>query len=152
MLELLKITLGSFAGTLGFAVLLHAPRRAWLPSSIIGALGYMLFWGLMRLGLSEPSAMFVGVLVASMLAQLAARRMRMIATIFATLAIIPGVPGMGLYRCMSLLAQGMSAAGVREGVSAMTDIVMIALALGVGSFLTRRLMKRAEPPCAPRGE
>lgn len=144
MLQMVWIFLGSFVGTLGFAVLLHAPRRAWLPSSAIGALGYTLYWGLMRLSVGEPMALFLGVLVSSVLAQLAARRMRMIATIFVTLAIIPGVPGLGLYRCMALLAQGMSAAGVREGVSAMTNIVMIALALGVGSFLTRRFIKRPE--------
>lgn len=152
MLELLWIAAGSFVGTLGFAVLLHAPRRAWLPSSAIGALGYTIYWGLMRLGWGEPFSMFIGVLLASLLAQLAARRMRMIATIFVTLSIIPCVPGLGLYRCMALLGQGMSAEGVRVGVAAMTSIVMIALALGVSSFLTRRVRHGAkgatgEKPC-----
>lgn len=148
MLMLLQVLAGSFVGTLGFAVLLHAPRRAWLPSGAIGALGYTLYWGLMQLGWGEPASMFVGVLLASLLAHLAARRMRMIATIFVTLSIIPCVPGLGLYRCMALLGQGMSAEGVCVGVDAMTSIVMIALALGVSSFLTRRVKR---PPTEKAG-
>lgn len=131
--------LSSTLGTFGFALLLHAPRKAWLSASLIGGLGYTLYWGLMQIGWGEPAAMFVGVLVASILAQVAARKMRMIATIFITLAIIPCVPGLGLYRCMAYLGQGMNAEGLRTGVNAMICIGMIALALGVGSFIARRV-------------
>ena len=133
------IFLSSFVGTMGFALLLQAPRKAWLPSSLIGGLGYTIYWGLLQAGWSDPTAIFAGVLIASVLAQLAARHMRMIATIFVTLAIIPCVPGLGLYRCMSYLGQGMNAQGLHEGVNAMISIGMIALALGVGSFAARRI-------------
>ena len=34
------IFLSSFVGTLGFALLLQAPRRSWLPASAIGAIAY----------------------------------------------------------------------------------------------------------------
>jgi len=35
--------LTSFVGTLGFEILLHAPKRAWLPASLIGAMTYTLY-------------------------------------------------------------------------------------------------------------
>ena len=58
----------------------------------------------------------------------------MIASIFILLAMIPMVPGLGLYRCMSFLAQGLYTEGAKAGVGAMVDIVMIAFGLGVGSY------------------
>ena len=32
--------LSSFVGTLGFAIFMHAPRKAWLPASAIGGVAY----------------------------------------------------------------------------------------------------------------
>lgn len=137
-LEMLRILLTSTLGTLGFAMLLHAPRRAWGLASAIGGLGYTIYWALLQIGWGDPAALFTGVLAASILAQFAARKMRMIATIFVTLAIIPCVPGLGLYRSMSYLAQGMSTQGLQELAAAMISIGMIALAIGIGGFIARR--------------
>ena len=36
ILEGLVKLLSSFVGTLGFAIFMHAPKRAWLPASAIG--------------------------------------------------------------------------------------------------------------------
>lgn len=138
--ELLWMLVTSALGTLGFAMLLHAPKKAWLAASGIGGVGYMVYWGLLMLGWPDPASLFAGVLAATVLAQFAARKMRMIATIFVTLAIIPSVPGLGLYRAMSFLGQGMNSAGAKEGVNAMISVGMIALAIGVGSFIARRVL------------
>ena len=138
-----RMFLSALAGTMGFALLLHAPRKSWLPASVIGAVAYTLYWVLNQIGLSMPLSIFIGALAGSMLAQLCARKMHMIATIFITLSIVAMVPGLGLYRCMALLAQGENAAGVRTGVEAMTTILMIALGLGVGNFLFRAVISTA---------
>lgn len=148
MAELVRILLMSFLGTLGFALLLHAPRKAWLPASLIGGVSYTLYFALLELGAPEAAAMFCGALVGSLLAQLCARKMRMIATIFITLSIVSLVPGLGLYRCMEYLGAGKNALGLQAGVSAMTDIMMIALGLGVGSLVFRTLVTR---PWAAKG-
>ena len=140
LLGALRMFLSAFLGTLGFALLLHAPRRAWLPASAIGAAAYTLYWVLEQAGVSTPASVFIGALAGSLLAQGCARKMRMIATIFITLSIVAMVPGLGLYRCIALLAQGQNAAGVRSGVEAMSTIVMIALGIGVGNFLFRAAM------------
>ena len=134
----------SFVGTLGFAIFMHAPRKAWLPASAIGGIAYSLYWILLQLGIYEPMAIFIGALLGSILGQYCARRMQMIATIFVLLSMIPLVPGLGLYRCMHFLAQEMYSAGADAGVRAMVDIVMIALGLAVGSFLFRMVV-RAKP-------
>ena len=133
----------AFLGTLGFALLLHAPRKSWLPASAIGSVAYTLFWVLNQAGVSMPLSIFIGAVFGSVMAQGCARRMRMIATIFVTLSIVAMVPGLGLYRCMALLAQGENAAGVHTGVEAMTTILMIALGIAVGSFLFRLMIGTA---------
>ena len=127
----------SFFATLGFAGLLHAPLRSWLPASLIGAAGYTVYWLLLNAGWDDPSAIFVGSCLASLLAQLTARRLRMIASIFSVLAIIPCVPGYGLYQTMFHIGQGNLSEGLSTGVATMSSILMIALGIIVGSFAFR---------------
>ena len=140
----LAALLSSFVGTLGMgAQLLNVPKRSLVPGSAIGAIGYTLYWALIVWGgMSEPAAIFIGSLVASLLAQLAAREMKLIASIFANLAIVAFVPGLGLYRCMSLMAQGSTAQGLQTGTAAMVSIVMISLGLALGGFLFRICFKK----------
>ena len=134
---LLNVAAG-FLGTLGFGVIMQAPRKALLTASMIGGVTYGLYWLLCELGASALIAMFAAASAGSVMAQLAARRKRMVATIFITLAIITLVPGLGLYRCMAYLAQGQGALGAQTGLEAMGAVLMIALGIGVGTFLPRR--------------
>ena len=136
---------GGFFGTIGFALLLHAPKKAWLPASAIGGVSFALYWFLLRIGWGEAAAIFTAALGGSLWAQWCARRMRMIATIFITLSIVSLVPGLGLYHCMEYLGAGRSAAGLQAGVNAMIDVLMIALGVGVGSSLFRVLAGRPRP-------
>ena len=59
----------------------------------------------------------------------------MIATVFVTIAILPLVPGVGLYRAMSALATGEMTAGASIAAHTMALIVMIALGIGLGTAL-----------------
>lgn len=127
----------SFLGSLGFGIILHAPRAALFQAALIGSVSYIIYWGMLRFGVAAPLAMFCGAAAGSLLGQLAARRMRVIATVFITIAIIPLVPGLGLYGMMQHLAQGETAAGAAVGVRALLDFLMIALGIGVGSFVFR---------------
>lgn len=119
----------------GFGALLYAPRKAILWGGLLGAAGYLCYWTAMGLGAAETAAMFAGALVAALGAQIAARRLKMIATVFVTIAILPLVPGVGLYRAMSALAMGDMAAGASVAAHTMALIVMIALGIGLGTAL-----------------
>ena len=89
----------------------------------------------MQAGMPESAAMFLGALTAAIGTQIAARRFKMIATVFVTIAILPMVPGLGLYRAMSALAQGQLASGGAIAAHTMALIVMIALGIALGSTL-----------------
>lgn len=126
----------SFVSAIGFGALLAAPRKAILWSGFLGALGYVAYWLCMQGAMAETAAMFIGALLASIGTQIAARRFKMIATVFVTIAILPMVPGLGLYRAMSALAQGALASGGAIAAHTMALIIMIALGITLGSALT----------------
>lgn len=143
-LELFKSLLSSFLGSLGFAVILQAPKRSLLAASFIGSLSYLCYWWLVQSSRSEWLAMLCAAIIGSVLAQLAARRQHRVATIYVTIAIIPLVPGLGLYRAMSYLAQGQSGLGARMGIQAMMNILMLAFGITIGSFLCRMRFRKHE--------
>lgn len=133
---------GAFFGTVGFAALTRVPRRTLLPAGIIAALVYLVYWLLPLAGLSEYTAVFLGTLLGSILGHTCARKMRVINTVFLMAAIVPVVPGLGLYRMMASLGQGHMAQGGREGVQAMIIIAMTALGLILGSLSDRTLHRQ----------
>ena len=147
--EILRAVLGSFFGAAGFAMLVHVPKRAWLASGFIAALSYLVYWGLLRLGLSDPASIFLGSLFGSLFGQLFARKMKMISTVFLMSAIVPVVPGLGLYRMMSFLGQNRIAAGADMGIRAMITVAMIALGLGAGAFIDRMFHSGARKTFIP---
>lgn len=141
MLEgLLRAIVSGFLGSAGFGALLHAPKKGILWGSLIGSLGYTSYWLIFHLTGSELPAMFVGALLAAALGQIAARRLHMISTVFVTIAILPLVPGIGLYRAMSAMGQGDMMTGAKTAVHAMSLIMMIVMGTGLGSalFSTRK--------------
>ena len=144
--EILRALLGAFFGTLGFAWLVHAPRRAWIPSGLVAALVYLLYRMLAIHGVAEPLAIFCGSMVGAIAGQLCARRLKMISTVFLMAAVVPVVPGLGLYRMMALFGQGQTALGADQGIQAMITIAMTALGLAMGSSVDRSLHRHHSHP------
>lgn len=140
--KLLLIFTGSSLGAMAFGEFLYAPRKAIFGGGLLGGVGYTFYSLVLRLGASDAVAMFLRALLAALGGQLVARKMKMISTIFITLAILPLVPGLGLYRAMNIIAQGQTSPGLEIAASTMASILMIALGVGCGSQLTEVLRKR----------
>ncbi len=140
-IDLFRAIGGSMLGTLGFAALVHAPRRSWLPGALIGTFAFLIYWLLGKAGLPEAAAVFIGSALGAMAAMICARTMRMISTVFLMMSIVAFVPGLGLYQCMHYLGEGQTALGAEAGISAMICIAMIVLGQGVGSYLFRVLFR-----------
>lgn len=137
--EILRAVAGAFFGTIGFAMLVQVPKRSWLVSGLIASFAYLVYWGFLRLGLSDPTSIFLGSFFGSLTGQFCARRMKIIGTVFLMSAIVPVVPGLGLYRMMAFLGQGRLADGAGLGIRAMITIAMIALGLSAGTVTDRIL-------------
>ena len=141
--EILRAVFGAFFGTVGFAMLVHVPKRSWFASGLIASFSYLVYWGSLRLGLSDPSSIFLGSFFGSLAGQLCARRMKIIGTVFLMSAVVPVVPGLGLYRMMAFLGQGRTVDGVNMGIHAMITVAMIALGLGAGALTDRIVHSRS---------
>ena len=145
--QILRALLGSFFGAVGFAMLVHVPRRSWLVSGLVASFSYLLYWALTLLGLPDPVSIFLGSLAGGLAGLLCARLMKIIGTVFLMSAIVPVVPGLGLYRMMAALGQGQLSAGAELGIRAMITVAMIALGVGAGAFLDRVLWSRGKESC-----
>ena len=152
LMGLLRAMISGFLGAAGFGALLHAPRKGILCGSAIGALGYTAYWLIFQLSGSELPAMFVGALLAAVLGQLAARKLHMISTVFVTIAILPLVPGIGLFRSMSALGQGNMMQGANLAAHAMSLILMIVMGTGLGSALGGAIAGFLPPSLASMAE
>ena len=141
--EILRAVFGAFFGAVGFAMLVHIPKRAWLVSGLIASLSYLVYWAFLRLGLSEPSSIFLGSFFGSLAGQLCARKIKIIGTVFLMSAVIPVVPGLELYRMMAFLGQNRIAEGANMGIHAMITVAMIALGLGAGAMIDRIIFSRS---------
>ena len=93
--QIFRAVVGAFFGTVGFAMLVHAPKRSWLVSGLIASLSYLVYWFMTYLGLPDPMAIFIGSLFGSLAGLLSARLMKMIGTVFLMSAVVPDVPGLG---------------------------------------------------------
>ena len=87
-------------------------------------------------------SIFIGSLFGSLAGLLCARKMKIIGTVYLMSAVVPVVPGLGLYRMMAALGRQQLAAGAMTGLQAMITIAMIALGLGAGAFVDRVLWSR----------
>ena len=137
--QLLRAVFGAFVGAAGFAMLVHVPGRAWFMSGVIASFSYLLYWFMTYLGLADPMSIFIGSLFGSLAGLLCARKMKIIGTVYLMSAVVPVVPGLGLYRMMAALGRQQLAAGAMTGLQAMITVAMIALGLGAGAFVDRVL-------------
>ena len=114
-----------------FSVLMHQPWRTIPVSSLIATAGYVVF---LLLGKSTL-AYFGATLVIGVCCEICARIMKRTATLFVTGAIIPLVPGIGLYNTMLYVVEGNYSKAVNTGAATVLGICGIALAITMSSVL-----------------
>lgn len=124
-----------------FGWLLRQPKRTMLFTSLIGVNGYVIYL-LMGQG---SMAYFVASLAVGLLCELAARVMRMATTLFLVSAIIPLVPGLGLYRTMMYIAEENFAMALSTGVETLTGIGAIALSLTIATTIFSNIRIPVKP-------
>ena len=114
-----------------FSVLLHQPGRTIPASTIIATAGYAAF---LLMG-KTTLAYFGATLLIGICCEICARIMKRTATLFVTAAIIPLVPGIGLYNTMLYVVEGDYGNAVRTGAATVLGICGIALAITMASVL-----------------
>ena len=114
-----------------FSVLLHQPWKTIPVSSVIAVAGYAVF---LLLGKSTL-AYFLATLFIGICCEICARVMKRTATLFVTGAIVPLVPGVGLYNTMLYVVAGDYSHAVNTGAATVLGLCGIALAITMSSVI-----------------
>ncbi|MEG0766504.1 MAG: threonine/serine exporter family protein [Clostridia bacterium] len=143
--------IGCFLGTLTLSLMLNVPRRALITGSIFGLIAYWIYEQCAAHGAMQ-TGIFWGALAGALLSEIAARRLRATASAFIIPAIIPLVPGVGLYRSMLMVAQGDLSGASSLGVETAIVFCNISLAVACASMLVRtwqQFFHKRETPLPP---
>ncbi|UUZ61595.1 threonine/serine exporter family protein [Nocardioides sp. B-3] len=146
---------GAAVSAAAFAFACYAPRRALLPIAATAGPATLLHAVVGETGFGRTWAAAIGAFTIGVVAYGVAGRFRVPPLVVAVSSIVPLLPGLSIYRGLSLLAAGGS--GTSQGIVAMMTAasVAVALASGVipGEYLaqplkreTRRLESRLAGP------
>ena len=123
----------AFFATVAFGVLFQGPKPILWRSGLIGAMGWVVFSSLMG------SANFLATVLIALVSEVFARIWKEPVTVFEVPAIIPLVPGFGMYRGMNYILQDHLGYGSEVLLGAAMDACAIALAVMMVSGVFRAL-------------
>jgi len=120
-----------FAATVFLAFMLKTPRRFIIYSGVVGALGYLV----LSFFDSSVYGFFLGGFLVAFISELLVKWLKTPSTVILTVAVIPLVPGMGLYQTMSFLVNNEYYSALLTGIGTMISLGAVALAIAVNIFI-----------------
>jgi len=134
---------GSFGASLFFALLFHVPGRTLLTSSAIGGASYLVYLIVYDFIGSTVGACFIASIAIALLSEFTARHQHAPACIFTSVAVIPLVPGGGLYKTMYAIVQDNYTEAVTRGAETILIAGCIALAIALVTSFTRSTRRKS---------
>lgn len=116
---------------------MSAPKKAMVVSSLIAAAGYLAYDLLPELGIAELLAYFTGTVIISAGGELMAKFIKVPAVLLIYPAVIPLVPGIGLYQTMLYLLQNNYGGFIETGTKTALIAGVIAAAIAVVNLIVR---------------
>lgn len=133
----IKACVSSFLATLGFGFLFNIKGKNLVLAGLVGAFGGLIYKSCLYLGLSEMMANFLGAVGLSLCSEILARCCRTPVTTFLVCALIPLVPGGGMYRTMLEAIHG----NVDKALNLFVSTISIAGVLALGVLIVSTLMR-----------
>ena len=137
MLTMILDLIYCFVASLFFALIMNAPKKTIVNSSISAALGYLIYISVQTI--SPTLGFFLGTLFIAMMGEIFSRKFKMPATIFIFPAVIPIVPGYGLYQTMLAIVQNDIFSALEIGATTILNIAAMAIAMVLVSILASKL-------------
>lgn len=141
----------SFAATVAFSVLFHAPRSQYAVCGLTGMAGWGVYWLAVQMGASVVLGSFLGAVALAALTRIFSVVFRCPSAVYITAGIFPLVPGAGIYYTVYHFIMGNNAACLDKGVETLKIAVVIALGILVVLSLPRGVFHRlaGDKPKAP---
>ena len=133
--------IGSFIAVMSFAVIIGVPRKFLVHAGFVGAVGWLVYLLLLKVGLSLVAVMFYAALVVALISHSFARIMKTPVTLFLIAGILPLVPGVGMYRIVYNLITNNNSLAAYYFNQTIQLAGMIALAIFIMDTLFRLFQK-----------
>ncbi len=116
-------------GTLGFGLMFNMHGKG-IPFALLGSVISWVVCSLcMRAGISEPACYLIAAAASSFYAEIMARIRKFPATSYLLCALVPLIPGAGIYYTMDFIRRGMTSEAYAKGM--LTASIAGAMAIGV---------------------
>ncbi|NLK63635.1 MAG: threonine/serine exporter [Tissierellia bacterium] len=132
MIEIFLDLIYCFAASLFFALIMNAPKNTLMHTPLVASIGYLIYLACSA-QLNTTLGFFAGTTFVAMMGEIFARKFKMPATIFIFPAIIPIVPGFGLYETMLAFVQNDILSALEIGADTIFNIVAMAIAMALVS-------------------
>lgn len=130
-------SLYAFMATLGFCIIFNIKGKNLFYTSLGGGFSWFFYSLFNSLGLSDITSLFLSSLVLSLYSETMARLLKAPVTTFIVCALIPLVPGSGMYYTMVESIQGNVNSALQLGLSTLSSAGALALGVALVSSLSR---------------
>ena len=128
--------IGAFLAEIGFGILFNIHGQKLWAAALTGTLGSLIYELVMQVRGGEVLAMFL-------VSELLARRMKTPVTTFLICALIPLVPGGGMYYTMLAIIQGNTMSALETGIHTLGCAGALALGIALTSAFFSFSMKKS---------
>lgn len=123
--------------SLGFAILFNIRGDKLISASLIGGAGGLTYYICLELGYHQIIALFVASIIISILSEIFARILKCPVTTFLICALIPLVPGGGMYRTMLEVVRNNIDGALAAGI----DTIIQACSIVIGCMLVSSALR-----------
>ena len=140
MTQLIIETIACSVATFSFSILINIRGRYLLWASIAGAISWFFYKVFLDVSGSNSFSMFASAIIFSSYAEIMARRLKTPVTTLVVCALIPLVPGSGMYYTMSSVVNGTIDQTFGLGIATIASAGSLALGVIFTSTITRMIV------------
>lgn len=122
---------------IGFAYLFNCPQKHILQSAFAGGLGWVAYYYSIAYGCSNIVATLIGTIVLSFVCEIFARTYKDAVTVFTIPAILPLVPGAGVYYTLLAIIENDLDLAILKGF----DTLGCAMSIAVGIVMVSSIFR-----------
>lgn len=130
-----------FGSCIGFGYIFNGKPKTTFIGSVAGGFGWLGYLISVECGFNVMISSLIGSIILSLLCEGFARMFKDAVVVFLIPAILPLVPGAGLYLTMRYLINGTYDIAISKGVETLGCAVAIAIGILIASFLTGLVTK-----------
>ncbi|MGL5381022.1 threonine/serine exporter family protein [Clostridium sp.] len=131
----------AFIASLGFGILFNIKNKNLIFAALCGALGWFVYKTCIMINLSETMALFLASVALSSYSEIFARILKTPVTTFVICALIPLVPGGGMYYTMVEAITGNIMKSLETGIQTLAAAGSLALGIIFVSTITKLIIK-----------